>query len=88
MKTNTTNTYTVSADSCNALKIQVSFTTSWNRACWVYNILRQAFRDVNMTDGETGEVMFSQYASDQCFNPTMTIAEALEQLTILEDMGE
>lgn len=88
MKTNSTNTYTVCADSCNALKIQVSFTTSWNRACWVYNILRQAFRDVNLTDGETGEVMFSQYASDACFNATMTIAEALAQLTILEDMGE
>ena len=87
MKTNSTNTYTVSADSCNALKIQVSYTTTWNRACWLYGILRQAFRDVNICDGETGEVMLSQYASDQCFNPTMTVAEAMENLTILEDMG-
>lgn len=88
MKTNSTNTYTVSADSCNAFKIQVSLTTTWNRACWLYNILRQAFRDVNMTDGETGEVMFSQYASAECFNPIMTVAEVMENLTILKDMEE
>lgn len=87
MKTNSTNTYTVSADSCNALKIQVSYTTTWNRACWLYNILRQAFRDVHVCDGETGEVLLSQYASDECFNPTMTVAKAMENLTILEDMG-
>ena len=87
MKTNSTNSYTVSADSCNALKIQVSYTTTWNVACWVYNILRQAFRDVNIIDAETGQVMFSQYADDECFNPTMTTADALEQLTLLEDMG-
>jgi hypothetical protein len=31
--------------------------------------------------------MLSQYASAECFNPTMTVAEAMENLTILEDMG-
>lgn len=87
MKTNSTNSYTVSADSCNVLKIQVTYTTTWNIACWLYNILRQAFRDVNICDSETGKVMLSQYASDECFNPIMTVAEAIENLTILEDMG-
>lgn len=74
-------TYTVTANSCS-----FPFTTitvekiNYFQAMANYHVLSLAFRDVNITNAETGEVIRSEYVGEDYFAPTLTIEQAITEL--------
>lgn len=65
-------TYSVKADNCNAPKITYEVKElSAKSALFLANHLVEAFRQVDVTCEQTGEVMFSMYYNDDFHKPTM-----------------
>ena len=65
-------TYTVNANNCNTPKItyEVKELTA-KSALFLANHLVEAFRQVDVTCEQTGEIIFSMYYNDEIRKPTM-----------------
>ena len=57
--------------------------TSYGKAMRMYNYARDAFRDVRLTDGETGEILLSIYSSNRYFESLTTVYSVLNTLDTL-----
>ena len=84
-------TYTVTCNTCNALKIVIEFP---NLTKHLAKIIAQeacaSFRDVRVCDDETGEVMFSQYVESDAWAPKKVcrpIWETIQIITELYNLG-
>ena len=65
-------TYTVKADNCNAPKITYEVKgLAEKSALFLANHLVEAFRQVDVTCEQTGEILFSMYYNDDFRKPTM-----------------
>ena len=65
-------TYTVNANNCNAPKITYEVKGLPKKsALFLANHLVEAFRQVDVTCEQTGEILFSMYYNDSFRKPTM-----------------
>lgn len=80
--TPTTPTYIVTADSCDPLKVHIEVQGDYHQAMFYAKVLRRAFRQVEVTSADTGEVMMSHYESDEIFNPSVPYHIALMELEL------
>jgi len=80
--TPTTQTYIVTADSCDPLKVHIEVQGNYHQAMFYAKVLRRAFRQVEVTSADTGEVMMSHYESDEIFKPTVPYHIALMELEL------
>ena len=71
------NTYTITAKSCSAPFTTFSISVNFNQIHRYIQILSVAFRDVTVTNDDTGEIVLSHYESDEMFHPTYSIGSAL-----------
>ena len=69
--------YTITAKSCDSRNITFTLTANHRTITECRDHLCQAFRHVEITCDETGEVMFTGYQSDMFFYPTLTIDSAV-----------
>ena len=70
--------FTVEASNCDAVRIDVRYPKmSACKANAVFCLLVASFRDVRITNDETGEVMRSAYWSDEFFSKDMPEDECL-----------
>ena len=51
----------------------------WNTAWWLLGIGNCAFRESEIIDNETGEIIYNRYMSDGYFKPEKTEAEVIER---------
>lgn len=50
----------------------------WNTAWWIIGMGNCAFRDTEIIDNETGEIVYNRYVSDCYFEPEKTVTEVLQ----------
>jgi hypothetical protein len=51
-----------------------------------YEIARDAFRSIEIINAETGEVVLTDYRSDEWFTPKMSCGECISQLEWMKHM--
>ena len=69
--------YTITAKSCDSQNIHFSITGTLNAILECRDHLCQAFRFVEVTCDETGEVMFTGYQSEEFFNAILAPDSAI-----------
>ena len=57
-----------------AIEIAVSH-ISWDKACTLLAFGNDFFRETEIINDETGEVAYSRYFCEDCFEPEITFAE-------------
>ena len=83
--------FNVKLDNCGGevgkIKIEVVLKASETQLAFVANKAREAFRQIEITNDETGELVFSSYTSPDWFSPMSTEGEVLDEIQqILEGM--
>lgn len=76
-------TYKVVAQNCDTPRytVEVEGNRFFAEAC--VHLLTKSFRQVDITDAETGEIVYSFYRSDEWFKPTLSTLTCLELLEAL-----
>lgn len=73
--------YNVTATNGESLSVSVSLQApTWNQAYRYANILHTAFRDVCITNAETGEVCHSIYFSSDAFAATCAVSTCIAHI--------
>ena len=79
---NTNFTYTLTLDNCGAPSIKATFENIKAESLPTMIFYgERAFRDVRVTNEQTGEIEYSYYRSGAMFNQLYTCGEALDILT-------
>ena len=83
--------FNVKLDNCGGevgkIKIEVVLKASETQLTFIANKAREAFRQIEITNDETGELVFSSYTSPDWFSPMSTEGEVLDEIQqILEGM--
>ena len=83
--------FNVKLDNCGGevgkIKIEVVLNATETQLAFVANKAREAFRQIEITNNETGELVFSSYTSPDWFSPMSTEGEVLDEIQqILEGM--
>ena len=72
---------TLIAKSCEIPSIQFELRgIPEDKAKRIYRIARGAFRDIEITSEITGEVLMSEYISDEWFSPACSYGEAIDDI--------
>ena len=73
--------YTVSADNCDSAKIVITLPScDYSKARDLAHLATKSFRDVKVTNDQTGEVVMSEYKSDEWFVAAMRTHDCVHQL--------
>lgn len=83
--------FNVKLDNCGGevgkIKIEVVLKASETQLAFVAAKAQEAFRQIEITNNETGELVFSSYTSSDWFSPMSTEGEVLDEIQqILEGM--
>ena len=73
-------TYKITADSCDCFNIRISMEGKREDVMAYEAILQKSFRDITITETETGEVMRHIYISDEWFIPERGYWETIGEL--------
>lgn len=75
-------TFSISVDSCESMpKIQATFEhIPANRIKDVIRVAEQAFRSVEVTSEETGEICYNAYCREEWYSPIFNYGEALDTM--------
>jgi hypothetical protein len=83
--------FKVKLDNCGGeigkINIEVVLTVSKTQLAFVINKAQEGFRQIEVVDNETGELVFSSYTSPDWFLPKSTEGEVLDEIQqIMEDI--
>ena len=83
--------YKVKLNNCGGemgkVQVEVVFKVYETQLIFIINEAHEAFRQIEVVDDETGELIYSSYASSNWFSPMSTEGEVLDEIyKILEVM--
>ena len=75
------NTYTIYVETCDSNNVSATFrNVPIHKVEPCVAVLESAFRDVEVVDGETGEVVYRKYVGGDWFEAEATIGEVIDEI--------
>lgn len=88
MKTNSNNTYNIQLCTREKFSLTINLTdVSYGCMTEIYKRARCAFRDIQITNAETGELILEHYESDEIFIATEKVGETMCYIEHILDMA-
>lgn len=89
MKNNHNNLYNIQLCTCEKFNLTINLTAvSYGCMTEIYKRARCAFRDINITNAETGELVLQHYESDEMFIATEKVGETMCYIEHILDMAK
>ena len=75
------NSYSITANSCCFPSIELKINgVNWHQMQHYLTIIKRAFREIEILNDDTGEVMLRYYESDEMFSPLLSIGECISAI--------
>jgi hypothetical protein len=88
MKNNHNNTYNINLCTCEKFGLTINLTAvPYGCMTEIYKKARGAFRDISITNAETGELILQHYESDEIFIATEQVGETMCYIKHILDMA-
>ena len=89
MKNNHNNLYNIQLCTCEKFGLTINLTAvSYSCMTEIYKKARCAFRDINITNAETGELVLQHYENDEIFIATEKVGEIMCYIEHILDMAK
>jgi hypothetical protein len=89
MKSNYNKTYNLHMRTCERFGLTIDLVSvPYSCMTEIYNKARGVFRDISVTNAETGEIILNHYESDEIFIATATVGEIIGYIEHILDMAK
>ena len=79
------NSYSITANSCCFPSVELKIiSVNWHQMHQYLAVIKRAFREIEILNDDTGEVMFRHYESDEMFSPLLSIGECISAIEDLK----